>query len=59
MTKGHNQGANKQDKENDPAEKKGKGETKHKTDSDKESSVGKGRNEKEDQSGGTKGKNSI
>ncbi|CAN5811941.1 hypothetical protein BH24BAC1_BH24BAC1_19800 [soil metagenome] len=59
MTKGHNQDANKQDKKVDPEDRKGKGEARHKTDSDKESSVGKGRNEDEDQSGGTKGKNSI
>lgn len=59
MTKGHNQGANKQDKKNQQDEVKGKGQIHHKTNSDKESSVGKGRNDNEDQSGGTKGKNSI
>lgn len=55
MTKGHNQEKN---DERQP-KNKGKGEPKHQTNKEREKNEGKGRNADPDQSGGTKGKNSI
>ncbi|MDO1446674.1 hypothetical protein Q0590_10455 [Rhodocytophaga aerolata] len=58
MTKGHNQSPNKQS--NPPADKpKGKGQDEHQKDSKQTGDSSQGRNKNEDQSGGTKGKNSI
>ncbi len=57
MTKGHNQG---RDKQNNPSTKGNQGDhqTHHRTDQDKKKGP-QGRHENKDESGGTKGQNAI
>jgi hypothetical protein len=58
MTKGHNQSKNKQSNPL-PEKPKGKGQSEHLKKSARDKGPNQGRNENEDQSGGTKGANSI
>ena len=56
MTKGHNQDKNKSQK---PEAKKQGGQVGNRSMGDQQKDKNQGRNDKQDQSGGTKGKNSI
>ncbi len=58
MTKGHNQSKNKQTNPL-PEKPKGKGQSEHLKKSAKKHDPHQGRNDNEDQSSGTKGKNNV